>query len=311
MKQKKNILITGVAGFIGSNLLNFLIQETDWDITGLDNLSTGNKKNIEHHTNNERFKFILSSCNELTSLKPYDLIFHLAALPRIQPSFDLIKEHIDANLTQAIHLIELMIKEQHFPRIIYSGSSAVYGTPNQIPTSEEERIDCLSPYAFQKYEFEKYLELISTRYPIDYVTLRYFNPYGDRSFNPDNKFNAYSSVVGIFLNKYNNQQPLLVTGDGKQQRDFIHVMDLARANYLASIHPNKLNTMFNVGFGSTLSILELAKLISPENILHIDKREGEAEITFADTTKIKQILGWAPQMTIQQYIKENIKKMNA
>lgn len=306
MEKDKHVLITGVAGFIGSNLLDYLITETDWKITGVDNLSTGNIKNIEHQLSNSRFTFIEQSCIDLTSLKKYSTIFHLAALPRIQPSFDLINEHINANLVQATHLLELMIKEHHYPRIVYSGSSAAYGTPTQIPTPETERIDCLSPYAFQKYEFEKYLELIATRYPIDYVTLRYFNPYGDRSFNPNNSFNAYSSVVGIFLNKRKEGQPLLVTGDGSQQRDFVHVLDLAKANYLSAIHPQKLNTVFNVGFGETLSILDLAQLISPNNIQFIEKREGEADITFADTSKIQKMLSWKPGKSIKKYIEENV-----
>ncbi len=305
MEKEKHILITGVAGFIGSNLLDYLIDETNWKITGIDNLSTGNLQNIQHHLQNNRFSFENKSCKDLLSLKPYSVIFHLAALPRIQPSFNSINEHLNANLIQATHLLELMIKEQHYPRLIYSGSSAAYGTPTQIPTPETERIDCLSPYAFQKYEFEKYLELIATRYPIDFVTLRYFNPYGNRSFNPKNSFNAYSSVVGIFLNKREKGEVLLVTGDGSQKRDFVHVLDLAKANYLSAIHPVKLNTMFNVGFGETLSILELAKLISPNNIKFIDKREGEADITFADTTKIKKILNWKPGKSIKTYIKEN------
>lgn len=306
MEKEKHVLVTGVAGFIGSNLLDYLIDETNWTITGIDNLSTGNLQNIEHQLQNSRFSFIETSCKELTSLKNYSTIFHLAALPRIQPSFDLINEHINANLVQATHLLELMIKDEHFPRLVYSGSSAAYGTPTQIPTPETERIDCLSPYAFQKYEFEKYLELTATRYPIDFVTLRYFNPYGDRSFNPKNSFNAYSSVVGIFLNKRKEGKPLLVTGDGSQKRDFVHVLDLAKANYLAAIHPKKLNTMFNVGFGETLSILELAKLINPENIKYIDKREGEAEITFADTSKIQNSLNWKPGKSIKKYIEENV-----
>lgn len=306
LMQVKKALITGVAGFIGSNLLDYLMEETDWRIDGIDNLSTGNKDNIEQHLSNSRFTFINASCKDLESLKAYQVVFHLAALPRIQPSFEYIAEHIDANLMQAVHLLELMIKEDYYPRLVYSGSSAAYGTPTIIPTPETERIDCLSPYAFQKYEFEKYLELISTRYPIDYVTLRYFNPYGKRSFNPENSFNAYSSVVGIFLNRKKEGKPLLVTGDGSQKRDFVHVLDLAKANYLSAIHPEKLNTSFNVGFGDTLSILELAKFIDEENIEFIDKREGEADITFADTTKIETMLGWKPGLQITEYLSQEL-----
>ncbi|MCK6640123.1 MAG: NAD-dependent epimerase/dehydratase family protein [Bacteroidia bacterium] len=296
------VLITGVAGFIGSNLLDFLIKKTDWQIDGIDNLTTGSKANIEHVIGNPRFTFIENDLVTIQSLKKYKYVFHLAALPRIQPSFELINEHITHNVLRAGHLIEIMIRENYFPRIIYSGSSAIYGTPSLIPTPEEEKIDCLSPYAFQKYEVEKYLELLSTRFPIDYVTLRYFNPYGPRSFNPANPFNAYSSVVGIFLNRRKNNQPLLVTGDGSQQRDFIHVADLAKANYLAAVHEGKLNTAFNIGFGSTMSVLELAKLISPD-FSFIPKREGEAEITFADNSKARRVLGWEPEHQLDSYLK--------
>ena len=297
------VLITGVAGFIGSNLLDYLIEHTDLYIAGIDNLSTGSMANIEEHKNNSRFTFIKQDCTDIQSLKTYDKVFHLAALPRIQPSFEYIKEHITANLVNGIHIIELMIKENHYPRIIYSGSSAIYGTPEHIPTGENEPISCLSPYAFQKYEVEKYLELISTRYPLNYVTLRYFNPYGPRSFNPSNKFNAYSSVVGIFLNSRKNRKELLITGDGKQKRDFIHVADLAKANYLASVYSEKLNTAFNIGNGSTLSILDLAKKIS-DKYSFINKREGEAEITFADITKARKILKWEPSVKIEDYIRK-------
>ncbi len=299
------ILITGVAGFIGSNLLDYLIANTDWQITGIDNLSTGSLDNIGPHKKDKRFEFLKMECTEIDSLKQYDKVFHLAALPRIQPSFELITLHIQANLINAVHLLEVMISENHYPRLIYSGSSAIYGTPEKIPTDESERVDCLSPYAFQKYEFEKYLELISTRFPLDYVTLRYFNPYGPRSFNPANKFNAYSSVVGIFLNCKKIGKELLITGDGQQKRDFIHVNDLAHANYLAAIYPNRLNTAFNIGNGSTLSILELAKMIS-DKYRFIPKREGEADITFADITKAKRILGWEPTCSLSNYLREQV-----
>ena len=309
--MSKKILITGVAGFIGSNLLDYLIEQTDWNIVGIDNLSTGRKENIKHVLSHPRFTFIEDSVANLTSLKPYHIVFHLAALPRIQPSFELVKEHIHENLLNTIHLVELMIKEEHYPRIVNSSSSAIYGTPKTIPTSEEEPTNSLSPYAYQKEEVEKYFTLLETRYPLDYVHLRYFNPYGPRSFNPENKFNAYSSVVGIFLYRKKHNLPLLVTGDGSQKRDFIHVKDLAKANYLAATHPHKLNTAFNIGKGSTLSVLELAKMIDPENYQFIPKREGEAEITFADISKARKILNWEPTVDIQEYINEELKFLTA
>ncbi|WP_421796959.1 NAD-dependent epimerase/dehydratase family protein [Haliscomenobacter sp.] len=299
----KRVLVTGVAGFIGSNLLDFLIDNTDWEITGIDNLSTGTIDNIKHNLENERFIFKKESCSSLQSLKSFQCIFHLAALPRIQPSFEEVNEHIVANLNESIHVLELMIKENYFPRLVYSSSSAIYGTPETTPTNEEESIKCLSPYAFQKYEVEKYLELLSTRYPIDYINLRYFNPYGPRSFNPNNKFNAYSSVIGIFLDKKKNGQPLQITGDGTQRRDFVHVADLANANYLAAIYPERINTSFNIGHGSTFSIVSVAQMIS-SNIEFIAKREGEAEITFSNINKAEKILKWVPTYGLVDYLRK-------
>jgi UDP-glucose 4-epimerase len=299
-------LITGVAGFIGSNLLDYLLANTAWTIDGVDNLSTGSRNNIAQHQNNSRFTFIEGDLVQISSLKKYKYIFHLAALPRIQPSFELVTDHINHNVTRAAHLLEIMIREGHYPRFVYSGSSAIYGTPELIPTPESEKVDCLSPYAFQKYEVEKYLELLSTRYPLDYVTLRYFNPYGPRSFNPANAFNAYSSVVGIFLDRKKNGKPLLVTGDGSQRRDFIHVADLAKANYFAAVHPGKLNTAFNIGQGTTMSVLDLAKLISSDYEF-IAKREGEADVTFADNSKAKKKLNWAPEHSLNEYIRKELR----
>lgn len=296
------MLITGVAGFIGSNLLDYLLEKTGWQITGIDNFSTGREKNIEAQLGHPRFTFVKGSIAGLDSLKPYDCVFHLAALPRIQPSFEYVTEHIGENLTNSMYLVELMTRENHFPKFVFSSSSAIYGTPQTIPTPESEKIDCLSPYAFQKYEVEKYLELLATRYPLDYVCLRYFNPYGPRSFNPDNKFNAYSSVVGIFMDRYKHGLPPLVTGDGSQKRDFIHVYDLAKANYLAAIQEQRLNTAFNIGNGSTLSVLDLAKMIS-RDYGFIASREGESQITFADVSKARDVLGWSPEHQLADYIK--------
>jgi UDP-glucose 4-epimerase len=299
------VLLTGAAGFIGSNLLDYLLKHTGWKITGYDNFSTGRKSNIEEALRHSRFTFVEKDILSIDSLKGYDCVFHLAALPRIQPSFELVTEHITANLTAAMHLVQVMIRERHFPKFVFSSSSAIYGTPRHFPTTEDEPVDCLSPYAFQKYEVEKYLSLLGERYPLNYVNLRYFNPYGPRSFNPENKFNAYSSVVGIFLYQRSLGRKLTITGDGSQRRDFIHVDDLSSANYRAAVSEKKLNTSFNIGYGSTLSILELAKMIS-DRYEFIPKREGEAAITFADISRAKRGLDWAPRHELKTYL-ESVK----
>ena len=295
------ILVTGAAGFIGSNLVDQILLDTDWEIDGLDNFSTGSQSNINHLSGEPRFSFLRRDIHEITSLKPYKYVFHLAALPRIQPSFDAPKEHALANLVGSIHLMEVMIRENHYPRFIYSSSSAVYGNPPKVPTSEDAPIMCLNPYSFQKYEVERYLELLSTRYPFDFVSLRYFNPYGPRSFNPKNYYNAYSSVVGIFLNRRREGLPLLVTGDGLRQRDFIHVQDVARANICSALYSGQLNVPINIGSGATLRIIDLAQQIS-DRIEFVPERNGEAQVTFADVTRATTLLTWAPSISINEYL---------
>lgn len=297
----RRVLVTGAAGFIGSNLVEALIAETDWDVVGLDNYSTGSPDNVAHLATEQRFTMERGDVAGLDDLGGFDTVFHLAALPRIQPSFDTPCEHLTANLTNSIHLLEVMMRKRRFPRLVYSSSSAIYGNPTTTPTAEDEPISCLNPYSFQKYEVEKYLELLAQRHPLDYVALRYFNPYGPRSFNPANPFNAYSSVMGIFLHRHREGLPLLVTGDGSQQRDFVHVRDVARANIRAALADRPMNTAFNVGYGSTMSILDLARRIS-NRIEFVAERPGEARITHANVDRARAELGWTPTISVDQYL---------
>jgi UDP-glucose 4-epimerase len=299
--MKNKILITGVAGFIGSNLLDYLIKNTDYNIVGYDNLETGCINNIQHNLDNERFNFVNKSVLSIFTLKEFKYIFHLAALPRIQPSYDQISHHINNNLLLGINLVEIMIKEDHYPKLINSSSSSIYGNPDEVPTTEKCKPNCLNPYSFQKYEFEKYLEILSIKYPLNYVNLRYFNPYGERSFNPLNKFNAYSSVIGIFLNQKKRGQSLTIVGDGNQKRDFIHVSDICKANYMAAINNKSNKLSFNLGSGNPISIIEVAKMIS-EDIKFLPPRIGEADITHASIELAYEIFEWKPEYQLSQYL---------
>lgn len=301
-----HVLITGVAGFIGSNLLDYLLDNTDWKITGIDNFSTGNEANIAHRMDDPNFQFFQRECTQLSSLRQFEVVFHLAALPRIQPSYEWVEDHVVANLLNGIHLIQLMIREEYFPRFVYTSSSAIYGNPDTVPTDETEPVKAMNPYAFQKYELEKYLEMLEERYPLDYVNLRLFNPYGPRSFNPENQFSAYSSVVGIFLDKVKNGKTMQITGDGTQKRDFVHVEDVASAAYKAAVLEETLNTAFNIGAGNTLSIVDLAKMIGGEYEF-IPARTGEAEITWAEIGKARDLLGWEPNASLDAFIREELR----
>jgi UDP-glucose 4-epimerase len=289
-------LVTGGLGFIGSNLVDFLITKK-WDITVVDNLSTGS---LDYK--NPKVEYWIKNVDELSfeDIEDFEYVFHLAALPRIQPSFDEPLEHEDANVVITIKLLELLKKSKNLKKLVYSASSACYGTPVNYPTSESEQIQILSPYALQKYSSEQYCLVIGERFNIPVITLRYFNAYGPRSFNPNNTQNAYSSVVGIFNAQKNNKTTLTITGDGSQKRDFVHSKDIANANYLAAIS-SKTGEFYNVGYGVCYTIVEIAKLFNTDYTF-IPQRKGEAMITYANIDKIKKDLGWVPQISIEEGI---------
>ena len=289
-------LVTGGLGFIGSNLVDFLISK-NWDVTVVDNLSTGS---LDYK--NEEVNYWIKGVEDLTfdDIKDFEYVFHLAALPRIQPSFDEPLEHEDANVIITIKLLELLKKSTNLKKLVYSASSACYGTPKNYPTTESEQIQILSPYALQKYSSEQYCLVMGERFNIPVVTLRYFNAYGPRSFNPNNTQNAYSSVIGIFSAQKANNKELTITGDGSQKRDFIHSKDIANANYLAAISSKK-GEFYNVGFGTCYTIVEIAKMFNAPYTF-IGERKGEALITHANIDKIKSDLGWSPEISISEGI---------
>ncbi len=286
-------LVTGGLGFIGSHVVDLLIEK-GVDVDVIDNLVTGNDAN-----RNPKATYIIKDVLDINSaeLSDYEYVFHLAALPRIQPSFTEPMIHETANVVATIKLVEALKDSKHLKKLIYSASSACYGNPIQIPTTENERIAPLSPYALQKYAAEQYCLILGERFNIPTVTLRYFNAYGPRSYNPSNKYNAYTSVVGIFHYQKNCNHNLTITGNGLQERDFVHVKDIANANYLAAIS-SRVGEFYNVGFGKCYTVLDIAKMFEYPYTF-IDERKGEAKITLADISKIKRELNWHPEIDIQ------------
>lgn len=307
MKKDKNIqkkakcVVTGGAGFIGSHLVDFLISE-GMEVIVIDDLSTGRKENI-----NPKAVFIQFDIREIKENSPFfdnaDFVFHFAALPRIQPSFEQPIKHEEVNVVGAIKTL-LACKNRKIKKFVYASSSACYGTPKELPTSEEAKINCLSPYALQKYTAEQYCLILGERYNIPVIALRFFNVYGPRSFNPENPFNAYSSVIGIFENQKKEGKELTITGDGEQSRDFIHVYDVVKANILAAKSEHK-GRVYNIGFGSPYTINQIAQLFE-SRYRYIPERKGEARITWAKIDKAKKELGWFPSIKVEDYIKNNV-----
>ena len=297
-------LVTGGAGFIGSHLTDHLIKNGSKVIV-LDNLSTGEEKNI-----NPKADFIEGSIEKtdiVQILLNVDFVFHAAALPRIQPSFDNPEEHDLANVQNTLKVLKAA-KSTQVKKIIYSGSSSIYGNPSEVPTSENEKANPLNPYSLQKYTAEQYGLLLGKKWDIPFISLRYFNPYGDRSFSKKNPLNAYSSVIGIFQNNYLKNETLKITGNGSQQRDFVHVSDISRASVLLALSNENLN-FFNIGFGKAFSVLEIAKQIS-ENYCFIPARLGEADITLSNNDKLKACIDWEPEIKVMEYLdnwKKNLK----
>lgn len=297
-------LVTGGCGFIGSHVVDFLL-EAGHTVHVIDNLETGTKENYNSSAT-YTFESIanetaLSECFD--SVKP-DWVFHLAALPRIMPSFEDPEYHHTTNVTTIFPLLKLS-KDHNVKMFINSSSSAVYGNPTELPTTESAAITPLSPYALQKYTAEQYVHILSKHLGLPHASLRYFNPYGPRSFNPNNPQNAYSSVVGIFLNQYKKGEAITVTGTGEQKRDFIHVRDVAKANLFVANNIEKSNgNIYNVGAGRTTSIIDLASMLS-KDITFIPARLGEADITLADVSALES-LGWSTEEKLDDYINKEI-----
>jgi len=304
--MSKICLVTGGLGFIGSNLVDKLIKDENI-VYVIDNLSTGTWDNANDKAKYEIFCIsdIEKLRNTISKIKP-QWVFHLAALPRIQPSFEDPILHDEHNVRNTLKLLEICQTEQSIEAFINSSSSSIYGNPTHFPTNEDERVYPLSPYALQKYTSEFYIKILSQTNNFPSLSLRYFNPYGERSFNPKNSLNAYSSVVGIFLNKFLENKPLLIYGNGEQSRDFIHVSDVVYANIFCAINIEKLkHDSYNVGFGETLKIIDVAKIIS-DNIIFEKERPGEATMTWADIKKLTSA-GWKPKVPLKKYLKEQLK----
>ena len=289
--MKKRCLVTGGLGFIGSNLVDRLVP-LGYEVVVVDDLSTGKKENSNAFVTYEYLSILDSEklAKTIQKVQP-NWIFHFAAWPRIQPSFEDPVGHDEVNVRGCINLIRACEGVTSIEAIVNSSSSSIYGDPVIFPTPETAQILPLSPYALQKYAGERYIHILGASAGLPVASLRYFNVYGPRSFDSANPFNAYSSVVGIFHNQLKAGNLITITGDGSQERDFVHVWDVASANiFVAENIAKAVNQVFNVGTGKTISILELAKLFKTKYEF-IDPRKGEAVITHANCDKLNE-LGW-------------------
>ena len=302
-KNKKNItaLVTGGAGFIGSNLVDALI-ERGWRVKIIDNLSTGKKENI-----NSRAEFYRLDIRDFKKIKPVfrgvDYVFHLAALPRVQPSIiDPITAN-DNNVNGTLNILKAA-QEAGVKKVIYSASSSAYGNQKKMPLRENMPAQPLSPYGLQKYVGELYCRLFYEIYGLPTVSLRYFNVYGKRQ----SLEGAYALVIAIFTRQRLAGKPMTIVGDGKQCRDFTNVADVVSANILAAQGKKTgKGEVINIGRGRNYSVNEIAELIGGPKINLPPRTESRA--TLADNSLAKKLFGWQPKVDLPDWLKKYKKEM--
>lgn len=291
------IIVTGGAGFIGSNLVDALV-ERGHEVLIIDNLSTGKKEYI-----NPKAKFFeadLRDFGKIRSLfKDVDFVFHEAALPRVLLSVEKPKETNDINVGGTINTL-IAAKEAGVKKFIYAASSSSYGNQTQLPLKEEMLCLPLSPYGLQKYIGELYCKVFYEIYGLPTVSLRYFNVFGPRQ--PEK--GAYTPVIGLFLTQKATGQLLTITEDGEQTRDWTHVFDVVKANILA-MESDKVGRgeVINIGGGKNHTVNTVAKLVGGETT-YIPPRLGDVRHTLADITLAKELLGWQPKITLEEGIKK-------
>ena len=292
-------VVTGGAGFIGSNLVDHLISDGNI-VHIIDNLSSGKKENINpsaifHNYDISKSKNYKKICEILENT---DAVFHCAASARVQPS---ILNPIDYENNNTMGLITLLKAsvDSKVRRFIYSASSSAYGDTKQLPSKENIAADPISPYAAQKFYGEVCCRMFSKVYGIETVSLRYFNVFGERQ----NLGGAYATVIGIFLNQKKLQKPLTINGNGKQRRDFTYVGDVVKANILAS-RSKKVGKgeVINIGGGKNIDINSVAKMIGKKFVYKKPIKEPFANL--ASIEKAKKLLNWEPEIKLEEWIKK-------
>ena len=292
----KKAIVTGGAGFIGSNLVDKLIG-MGIQVSVIDNFSTGKIENTNKKAHYWKQDLSTVELDELTEfMKGVDVIFHTAAKSRVQPSIDDPITYNNHNVNATLNILYAAHKAG-VKRVVYSASSSAYGDTTELPTPETTLTNPMSPYGLQKYIGEQYCRVFSEVYGLDTVSLRYFSVYGNRMLLEG----AYCLVLGIFAKQMLEGKPLTITNNGKQRRDFTHVDDIVEANILAATREeNFKGDVFNIGNGKNYSVNEVADMFGGK------KSYGEKRIepfeTLADNSKVKLKLNWEPKGDLEKWI---------
>lgn len=312
--SKFKFLITGGAGFIGSNLVEYLMKYNAGYVRVLDNLSTGHKSNINAYLNFDNFNFIEGDIRDFEvckkALEGIDYVFHEAALGSVPRS---ISDPITTNAVNVSGFLNILlaIKENsNVKRLVYAASSSTYGDHQALPKIEERIGSLLSPYAVSKYVNELYADVFAKTYGIQTIGLRYFNVFGQRQ-DPNS---AYAAVIPLFIKAILNNDMLYINGDGNQSRDFTYIENVIQANIKAIFvqSPKAINSVYNVAYGQRTTINEMLDEISKiENKTifktYRESRIGDVKHSLADISKAKSLLDYNPIFTFREGLKETYK----
>jgi|TARA_B100001105_G_scaffold234860_1_gene209675 UDP-glucose 4-epimerase len=295
-------LVTGGAGFIGSHLTKKLVEEGN-DITIIDNLNTGKEKNLESIKN--KIDFVKGSILDIELLekltKDVDGVYHQAALASVQDSFSKPDEYHDVNVNGTENILKLA-KQYNF-KVVYASSSSVYGNPVRIPIRESDEKNPINPYAETKLKKEELAQKYSEM-NVKVIGLRYFNVFGK------GQSKEYAGVLKLFLERIRDKLPPKINGDGTQFRDFVYVGDVVNANIM-SMNSDVNHAFFNVGTNTSITILDLAKIIIKFAKLDLEPifgpaLEGDVQKTIANIDLIKEKIGWKPSVILEEWINEII-----
>jgi UDP-N-acetylglucosamine 4-epimerase len=309
-RDYSEILVTGGAGFIGSHIVDRLLQE-GLTVRVLDNLSNGEKKNLAQLQNKKSFQFIEGDVRNFDSVKKavegVDAVVHEAALVSVTRSVEDPRLSNEINVTGTVNLLKACI-DAHVKRFVQASSCAVYGDTETLPNHENLAPKPLSPYAADKLAAETYAKVFYDVYGLETVSLRYFNVYGPRQ-----KYGPYSGVISIFINRLQENKPPLIVGDGTQTRDFVNVGDVVEANINALSKPKAAGEVFNVSTGEATTINKLAETIqqimgkTDLKPVHAEPRPGDIMHSYGDITKAERKLEYKPRVPLEKGLSELVK----
>ncbi len=287
-------IVTGGAGFIGSHLVDRLVEE-NIEVIVFDNFSTGRRENLDHIKDKVSIIECDISINGswTKTFDDVDYVFHLASLADIVPSIQKPYEYYNANVNGTFNVVYAS-KKSNIKKFVYAASSSCYGIPDFFPTKEQDDIRPQYPYALTKRMGEELVLHWAQIYKLPAISLRLFNVYGPRSRTSG----TYGAVFGVFLAQKLASKPYTVVGDGSQTRDFTFVTDVTNAFYKCALS-NITNEIYNVGSGRTVPINEIVNLLGGEKV-YVPKRPGEPDTTFADISKIRKDISWEPQVKINE-----------